>query len=569
MSSSNDLPIHDELVSNDKVYVEQSVLLFKSMPISIGGTFVGIFFMAYMLWGNIDHTAILIWAGIFCLVTILRAAHSIYFLRTQHTYKNMHIWSMQFTIGAISAALLWTSTTVFLFPEHDPIRQLMLTLILTTSGAVAIINISIMRHIAISFMLIVLVPLAIRFFIADQPSSALMGVMVLFALSLYLVGAARVNQNIVDNIKLRLIATESEKQLRHSQQRLALHIMRTPLAVIEFSPDLNIVEWNNAAEDIFGYTRAEAIGKNYSELFLPESGKELINEIQTKLHNKEPGLYNISKNITKDGRTILCEWFNTPLIDEQEHVIGMASLAHDVTDRMRLEKLKNEFVSTVSHELRTPLTSLRGSLGLILGGVTGEIPTKVHELISMANNNAERLQHLINDLLDMQKIESGQVDYNFRTLPIMPIIEQSRQENIGYAKQRNINLKITKRVDNAYVKADHNRLHQVLDNLLSNAIKFSPEHTTVEISTEHRDDNIRVSIIDQGRGIPKEFRSQLFEKFTQGDASTTRDFAGTGLGLSIAKGIIKQHRGTIGYTPGKQKGSSFYFELPASPADHT
>jgi signal transduction histidine kinase len=256
------------------------------------------------------------------------------------------------------------------------------------------------------------------------------------------------------------------------------------------------------------------------------------------------------------------------LVDESGNVIGIASLAQDVTERIRVDQMKRDFVSIVSHELRTPLTAIRGALGLILGGATGKAPEKMNDLIKIADDNTQRLLHIINDILDIDKIESGVLEYHFSNVPVMPLLEKAVTNNNSYAQQYDVNLKITQRLE-ACINVDSNRIMQVLDNLVSNAIKFSPKGEEVELSVTHHNNNIRISVRDHGPGIPKDFQDKLFDKFTQADFSNTRGANGAGLGLNIAKAVIEHHNGQIGFITDKDEGTTFHFDLPEMPScDH-
>lgn len=550
-------------VSEDRVFYEQALLLFRAAPTSVGGTFLGMLFVVLILWKVIDHIDLYVWLGLYILVNSARAFHAYYFIKHRDRLDIVR-WSRQFGIGALTSSIFWGSTAIFLFPVDDPVHQVMLELILMVACTVAITNISMIRYIIFSFIIITMTPLAIRFLSTGTELMNLLGVMSLIAMGLFLIGGNRVYRITTENIRHRLEATESERQLRQSQQRLALHIKRTPLGVIEWSTDFKVTQWNRAAEHIFGYSKQEAIGQNGLDLIVADQYRPDVKKVVADLKQERGGYYNVNENLTKDGRTILCEWFNTTLIDDDGKVIGLASLVNEVTERIRAEKLKNEFVSTVSHELRTPLTSLRGSLGLVLGGISGELSPKARELLKMADNNAARLHNLINDILDIQKIESGMVEYKLESIPIMPLIAQAKEENQGYAQQCQVELCICSQAEGARIKADRQRILQVLANLISNAIKFSPPHGKVEIDVEQIGKRLRVSVTDHGPGVSDEFLPKLFEKFSQADASSSRNFAGTGLGLSIAKGIIESHQGTMAYRRADSGGSCFYFELPTT-----
>jgi PAS domain S-box-containing protein len=238
------------------------------------------------------------------------------------------------------------------------------------------------------------------------------------------------------------------------------------------------------------------------------------------------------------------------------------AIMRDMTERKRVERLKNEFVAIVSHELRTPLTSIRGSLGLLSGGVAGELAPRARAMVEIAYNNSERLVRLINDMLDIEKIESGKLMFNLKPTELLPLIKQALDANQAYAAQLKVNLALEDAIPQALVNVDSDRLMQVFTNLLSNAAKFSPANDTVVVSMARRDGRVRVSISDHGPGIPEEFHGRMFQKFAQADSSDTRQKGGTGLGLSIAKAIVDRLGGQLGFESRAGAGTTFYVDLP-------
>jgi signal transduction histidine kinase len=223
--------------------------------------------------------------------------------------------------------------------------------------------------------------------------------------------------------------------------------------------------------------------------------------------------------------------------------------------------MKSEFVSTISHELRTPLTSIAGSLALISGGAAGEMPPKIARLVGIARQNSERLIRLINDILDLEKAEAGKLEFQFSVRSMRAEVASVAEFNRGFAQSLGVAI-VLEDGDDADVFIDSDRLTQVLTNLISNAAKFSPPGGTVRIRVQREDPGVRVTVSDNGPGIPAEFCTRIFQKFAQADASDSRAKGGTGLGLSIAKTITEKLGGHIGFDTVPGKGTSFFIILP-------
>lgn len=230
--------------------------------------------------------------------------------------------------------------------------------------------------------------------------------------------------------------------------------------------------------------------------------------------------------------------------------------------RAELERMKENFVALVNHELRTPLTSIYGSLGLIAGGAMGEIPEMSKALIGIAHSNSERLVRLINDILDMDRLESGKMEYKLQPLEIQPFLELALELNRTYAVLGKIQFTILSKLQGAFVMADAARIMQIVTNLLSNAAKFSPSGSSVGVAAERRDGMVRVSVSDLGPGVPDEMQGRVFQKFAQADVSNTRSHGGIGLGLAICKALAEGMGGGIGYFNRPGGGATFYFDLP-------
>ncbi len=240
-------------------------------------------------------------------------------------------------------------------------------------------------------------------------------------------------------------------------------------------------------------------------------------------------------------------------------------LQDDIEQLKDLERLKTDFVSTVSHELRTPLTSMRGALGLLLGGAGGDLSPKGRELLRIALTNTDRLIRLINDILDIEKIDAGHVQIRRDRLLLRPLLETTLAGLDGYARDAGVTLEL-RDVPELELIGDGDRLIQVFTNLISNAVKFSPREAAVEVRALVEGDAVRVCVRDHGQGIPAEFASRIFGRFQQAGGAASRRSGGTGLGLSIAKAITELHGGRIGFENAEGGGTVFQVQLPIAPA---
>lgn len=237
-------------------------------------------------------------------------------------------------------------------------------------------------------------------------------------------------------------------------------------------------------------------------------------------------------------------------------------------EREKLVQIKNEFVSVVSHELRTPLTAIHGAMTLLSKDIAGKLTKQDDDLLNIALNNINRLIRLINDILDIEKIELNKMNFVLKQYNIINVIQEAIASNQPYADKFAVKLKLIKKIPAITVNVDHDRIIQVVTNLLANAIKFSAKNREVIITISLKNaTKVRVEIIDEGLGIPIEFQKNVFEKFSQADCSEKRGAQGSGLGLYISKAIIEQMGGAIGFVSEAGKGATFYFDLPVCKVD--
>ncbi len=372
-------------------------------------------------------------------------------------------------------------------------------------------------------------------------------------------GDARMFTGIVRDI------TERKKVEELQAQFLAIVESSTD-AIMSKTLDGIVTSWNPAAEKMFGYAAHEMIGQPMALLIPPDRSEEEP-QILAKIRRGENIEHFETMRRKKNGDVFPISVTISPIRDLSGVIIGASKIARDISERVKIERMKSEFISTVSHELRTPLTSIRGSLGLIAGGVAGELPAQAKSLVDIAHKNSERLILLVNDILDMEKIEAGKMEFQPKPIELRTLLEQALEGNRAYAEQYKVTYELKENLAGVMVNVDANRLLQVLANLLSNAAKFSRTGGKVTVDSAINGNIVHVSVQDHGSGISEQFRSQVFQKFAQADSSDTRKKGGTGLGLSITKSIVEQMGGRIGFNSQPDILTTFWVEFPVWQAE--
>jgi signal transduction histidine kinase/DNA-binding response OmpR family regulator len=344
-----------------------------------------------------------------------------------------------------------------------------------------------------------------------------------------------------------------------------------------------LTSFNRAAERITGYDASHFVGKHALELMedvfdkkeLQNRARQLSQKYGRPVSGTEIFILPLEGRdyyeqewtvISKDGKRVPISITISVLRNNEGGIHGYLGIGQDITERKEVDKVKNEFISTVSHELRTPLTSIRGALGLIAGGAAGALPEKAAELAAIAYKNSERLVLIINDILDIEKIESGLLSIHAIPVNVAEKLRNSISANQGYGDKYKVSFVIKQVPQDALILADPDRFMQIMANLLSNAAKFSPPGSEVWVGAEFQEGSVCFSVRDSGPGIPEEFRSRIFQKFAQVDNSNTGHCEGTGLGLSIAKKLVEAMGGAIRYETEMGKGTTFFFNLPLAHA---
>ena len=322
---------------------------------------------------------------------------------------------------------------------------------------------------------------------------------------------------------------------------------------------------NKGATEQVGYTETE-LKRMHSYDIKPEFSEQEFRQLIQPLIDHEISRLNFeTTHLHQDGHIIPVEIF-VQYIEIQNELPRFVAIVRDITDRRKVEKMKEEFVSTVSHELRTPLTSVFGAISLMKSELENDerCSKTLSRFVDIAYKNSMRLSTLISDIIDMEKMANGELGVYLKPCLIFPLIKESIDENRGFAQQYNVSYRLLDTpLESCIVNIDSSRFSQVMTNLLSNAAKYTKSGDEVVISLSAHYDNIRILVSDHGRGIPDDIGDRIFERFVQIDSSDTRIGGGSGLGLSICKYLVEKMNGKIGYfANARGKGTTFFVDFP-------
>lgn len=318
---------------------------------------------------------------------------------------------------------------------------------------------------------------------------------------------------------------------------------------------------NPASITVWGLPPEDLLGTRISQMVFKDDVNDTLDKIKQIVTDQSSGSF--ENRVIKNDKTLVDMNWTAQWSKEEK---TLYCVAHDITERKQIDRLKADFVAMVSHDLRTPLNSVQGFLELLGAEAYGNLSEDGYDSLEITEASVKRLIALINDLLDLEKMESGMLELRVAKTDLKTILTSSVGSVISFAKQADVEVKIASD-SNLVLEADSDRLVQVVVNLLSNAIKFSPKGSQVSIDIEKMPNSVRVNVRDRGRGVPEKMRESIFERFKQVELNDERKKGGSGLGLAICKAIVERHGGKIGVEPGPdQVGSVFWFTLPLQAA---
>src|SRR6185503_17393484 len=553
--------------------------LYSQLPLGMLATTVVGFIAAVELHEGRFIELVVFWGGLLVLIVALHGLLYLGYRTDPKKHENTGQWLRWLGIGAFAAGAVWGFAAAVFFPSHADERQVFLAFLLAgvLSGGIPMYAAS--WPIFAAYAAAIALPFTYVLATFGNRLFAEIALLIPLFFGVSVAIAYRLNGVFLSGYRLRhaygrltqdyrvlnqrleqqlVELDEARRQVEASGRKLALFAERAPIAVMEIGADGTVHQVNHAAELLFGYAAAELVGGHVKKLVRAEFHDEFDQLWQELLAKRESMAGLKIRNPRRDGIDLICEWTVTPLVNFRHEVIAVIAQGRDVTAQLEAERMKKEFTSTLSHELRTPLTSIIGSLQLINSGVMGDVDKEVGELTTVAERNGQRLLDLINDLLDIEKIESGKLSLAPELIPLDDLVREAMVLNKAFGERFNVRFESRGELPGRLVLADRKRLQQVMTNLLSNAAKFSPEGGVVEISTEDSGANVRVAVHDRGSGIPEAFRGRIFGRFTQADSTATRQKGGSGLGLAICKRLIELMQGRIGFENRAGGGATFW-----------
>ncbi len=361
----------------------------------------------------------------------------------------------------------------------------------------------------------------------------------------------------------RLGATVRQQQEETSRNKAILESIADGVLVNDLSN--RVILMNAAAERILQARAATAVGQDVRNFFYaadPEGQRQLLSGAEGLM--KSRGASKIVQSRLEIGAKIISATL-APVLKGRGELLGLVTVLRDITREVEAERTKNEFVSTVSHELRTPMTSIKGYTDLLAAEKIGALNDEQRRFVSIIRRNADRLTNLINDLLDIGRIETGKIKLNLQPVQLVDVIQAVAGSFGAQVQQKGQQLVVDAPAALPLVTGDRDRLTQILVNLVGNASLYTDEGGAITIQATAGEQTVRVAVVDTGIGISPEDQAKIFDRFYRGDTPRVRESQGTGLGLSIVKSFVEMHGGHIGVESNLGRGSAFMVSLPIRP----
>jgi PAS domain S-box-containing protein len=539
---------------------EKTRVLFSSIPVSLGSSIILAAILSSSHWDILARRELIVWNMLMLFTISLRSAS--WYLWRHHMYLiSSNHWLPVFRLGVLLTGAAWGSSAFFMFANANPTYQALLAFTLAGLSSGALTTLAVDKLSAMGFVILAIMPLSLRLFAENGPIAIPMGAMS----SLYVLFVASATTRARKNLEEQY---RKEEKIQNNAKHTQAILDEVFDAIITFNQYGAVQSFNRSAEAMFGYEEHEVLGVHLEQLVpQPENTSDPSAPKTQQLYQMPKHLYTMDKEqemigIGRMGNTFPIDFAVSNFMNDKE--LFYICVARDISERKRNEELKNQFISTVSHELRTPLTSIAGALGILNSGSIGALNENQKKITTIAMHNSLRLQSLVNDLLDMEKLLANKMVLNIQAHCMLELVKKSIDANQLYAEKYRVTLNLVSNTASSHVLGDASRIQQVLANLLSNAAKFSYPNNIVDIHIINLGKSIRVSVTDSGKGIADNFRAKIFERFTQVDSSDTRQKGGSGLGLAISRELIQRMGGHIDFTSTLGKGSCFYFELPTA-----
>jgi PAS domain S-box-containing protein len=578
-----DLPEPLQDANAPEVLKERCEYIYRRILPAVGATAVLSLLLSAFLWPSRPTELILFWQTAILLIAAGFWALALAYQRSADAREHPQPWIRRAAFGAAALGAAWGFATAVFFPGGD-YQQVFIAFVVALVTAGGLTMFSTVWWIYALYAAGVMIPFNGVLFAYGTDFFHLLGAAVplLYIANVataYQLGKAFSSAYGLRSAYQRLSADNADTQVQLGEQldslleahrevqafgrKLALFSERAPIAVFEVDPRATILDMNPAAENLFGYAAPEMVGRNCISMLLNPDDRESTDKWWADfVAQGRPATVVAERSLRRDGLELACEWTMTPLVDDDNQIVSVILQGRDITQQRAAERMRSEFTSTLSHELRTPLTSIIGSLQLLRAGALGEVSKEQDEMVEIAEKNSQRLLDLINEVLDIEKIESGQLTLVPEPMALDALLGESLRLNQGYADRFRANLALHGEVPQVVVRADRKRLMQVMTNLLSNAAKFSPPNSAVDVTVAQKDAVVRVEVSDRGPGIPEAFRGRIFGRFAQADSADSRVKGGTGLGLAICKRLVEMMQGRVGFEDREGGGTTFFFELP-------